>query len=99
MTKNEFQRSSASIENVPLPHDDPDLFKIREVKIRGCGCKNKCVSIFSDDTLYSHILNKTCTSWDRLWTAAKKRQHGERKEYVLGRLSCFPGKRFAEIRI
>ncbi|XP_065923821.1 uncharacterized protein [Magallana gigas] len=55
--ENEYQRSSASIENVPLPHDDPDLFKIREVKIRGCGCKNNYVSIFSDDTLYSHILN------------------------------------------
>uniref|UniRef100_K1QHU7 Uncharacterized protein n=1 Tax=Magallana gigas TaxID=29159 RepID=K1QHU7_MAGGI len=55
--KNEYQRSSASIENVPLPHDDPDLFKIRDAKIRGCGCKNKCVSIFSNDTLYSHILN------------------------------------------
>nr|XP_034337696.1 uncharacterized protein LOC117692787 [Crassostrea gigas] len=55
--ENDYQRSSASIENVPLPHDDPNLFKIRDVKIRGCGCKNKCVSIFSDDTLYSHILN------------------------------------------
>lgn len=56
---NEYEclRSSGSIENVPLLHDDPDLFKIREAKIRGCGCKNKCVSIFSDDTLYSHILN------------------------------------------
>lgn len=55
--KNEYQRSSASIENVPLPHDDHDLFKIRAIKIRDCGFKNKCISIFSNDTLYSHILN------------------------------------------
>lgn len=50
--ESQYQRSSASIKNVPLPRDDPDLLKIREIKIRGCGCKNKCVSIFSDDTLY-----------------------------------------------
>lgn len=29
--ENEYHRSSVSIENVPLPHDDPDLFKIREM--------------------------------------------------------------------
>lgn len=47
-----------------LSHDDPDLFKIKEIKIRGCGCKNKCSSIFSDDTLYSHILNMRQLSKD-----------------------------------
>lgn len=52
--ENEDQRSSSSIENVTLPNDDHDLLKIREIKIGCCGCKNKCVSIFSDDTLYSH---------------------------------------------
>lgn len=45
------------MDNVPLPNDDPNLVNIREIKIRGCGCKNKCVFIFSDDTLYSHTLN------------------------------------------
>uniref|UniRef100_A0A8W8N980 DUF7869 domain-containing protein n=1 Tax=Magallana gigas TaxID=29159 RepID=A0A8W8N980_MAGGI len=39
--ENDYQRSSASIENVPLPHDDPNLFKIRDVKIRGCGSAKK----------------------------------------------------------
>lgn len=53
----EYLRSPASIENIPLPHDDPNLFKIREIKIRGCGCKNKYVSFFIDNNLYSHVLN------------------------------------------
>uniref|UniRef100_K1S1A8 Uncharacterized protein n=1 Tax=Magallana gigas TaxID=29159 RepID=K1S1A8_MAGGI len=54
---NEYQINSVSIENIPLPHDASDLFKIREMKIHSCSCKNKCVSFFSDDTLYSYILN------------------------------------------
>lgn len=55
--ENEYQRSLVFIENVFLFYDDFDLFKIREVKICGCGCKNKCVFIFSDDILYLYILN------------------------------------------
>lgn len=37
-------------------NDDHDLFKIRAIKIRDCGFKTKCISIFNNDTLYSHIL-------------------------------------------
>ena len=45
------------IESIPLPQDDPDLCKIRETKARGCSCKSMCISLFSDDVLYNHILN------------------------------------------
>ncbi|XP_078328084.1 uncharacterized protein LOC144623518 [Crassostrea virginica] len=45
------------IESIPLPQDDPDLCKIRETKARGCSCKSMCISLFSDDVLYNHVLN------------------------------------------
>lgn len=50
------KRSSA---NVPLPQDDPDLLKIRAIKIRGCICENKCVSTFSGNFVPTHPKHET----------------------------------------
>ncbi|XP_062610703.1 uncharacterized protein LOC134272496, partial [Saccostrea cucullata] len=56
-TEDEDQINLNDIANVPLPEDDPDLYKIRETMVQGCGCKNMCLSLFSNDVLYTHILN------------------------------------------
>lgn len=57
--------------NISLPQDDPDLHKIREMQIQGCGCKNSCVSSFSDDVVYTQGIF--------LSTTVKKQLNGGRK--------------------
>lgn len=48
---------SEGAESIILSPDDPDVQKIHQLKLNGCGCKNNCPDKFSEIVIYKHILN------------------------------------------
>ncbi|KAJ8313354.1 hypothetical protein KUTeg_009140 [Tegillarca granosa] len=45
------------INHILLPIDDPNLYKIKTICDKGCGCRNNCVSNLNRQEIYSHIIN------------------------------------------
>lgn len=55
--------------------DDPDVSKVRKYLRDGCGCKAQCAKLFSEQTLYFHILNM------------REMTKEEKELYIMGALS------------
>ena len=62
--------------NVDLYNDDDIMVKIRQQKETGCGCQNKCLSMFDNVEIFEHILQM------------RELRKEEKDMYIMGKLKC-----------
>ena len=73
--ESDIEQEHTRVEANLLQSDDPDLAKIRNYHANGCGCKSHCVSQFSEQAMYTHILDM------------REMTKNEKEMYIMGSLT------------